>query len=745
MEREMRIVKKLRLLGLCMVLGFGFSACGSSEKAEEVKTPEFVYTAEYKDMPEGVNSYNAKLAGGKIYYTKGIFDEATQMYTENFYYMDLVTGEEAQIPFQKEENEYVTSFSVAEDGSLYILGNSFTYEEESGNSTNAFKLTKCMTDGTVVYEIDLSDLLAGEENSYIQNMQIDKDGNIYLTNGDSKIWLLNKDGVQTGIIQVDNYINTMGVTKEGTVIVTMYGAEGIEVKEVDFAGKAFGQPITGLASGNGNMMIAPGLEQGLMVSNGSTLLSYDMVSKTSTEILQWINSDINYNNIRAFSALSEDQLAVVTERYSQDGSTSEIIILTKKPYDSVTEKTILTYGTLYSDDRIIEKIIDFNKTNEKYRIEVKEYGIDDWEQAQVQMNADILSGNGPDIFSLSYGASIESYINKGVFEDLNQYLEKDTLIKKEDYLENVLNAYEVEDKLYAIMPSFTIGTIMGKSSLIGDRESWTIQDLIAFAKEQPEGTKIFEYATKDSILSTLLMYNVEEYIDYKTGECSFDSESFIQILEFANQFDKEFVWDENAPSTPSLIAENKLTLVNTNFSDVLSFQAYQKMFGEEVTFIGYPTSSGKGSVLESNGSTLAINAKAKNKEGAWEFVRIFMLEDYQNSLDWGFPILKSALEDNFQEAMKEESWTDETGTEVVQPKTTWGWNDFQVEIYAATQEEVDEIRDLIMSIDKVSSYDQQIQSIVAEEAAAYFEGMKTAPEVATIIQSRIQIYVNESR
>lgn len=741
----MRIVKKLRLLGLCMVLGFGFSACGSSEKAEEVKTPEFVYTPEYKDMPEGVNSYNAKMSGGKIYYTKGSFDEATQIYTENFYYMDLATGEEVQIPFQKKENETVTSFSVAEDGSLYILGNSFTYEEESGNSTNSFKLTKCTTDGTVVYEIDLSELLAGEENSYIQNMQIDKDGNIYLTNGDSKIWLLNKDGVKTGIIQVDNYINTMGVTKEGTVIVTMYGTEGIEVKEVDFAGKAFGQPITGLASGNGNMMIAPGLEQGLLVSNGSTLLSYDMVSKTSTEILQWINSDINYNNIRAFSALSEDQIAVVTERYSQDASKSEIIILTKKPYDSVTEKTILTYGTLYSDDKVIEKIIDFNKTNEKYRIEVKEYGIDDWEQAQVQMNADILSGNGPDIFSLSYGASIDSYINKGVFEDLNQYLEKDTLIKKEDYLENVLNAYAVEDKLYAIMPSFTIGTIMGKTSLIGDRESWTIQELIAFAKEQPEGTKIFEYATKDSILSTLLMYNIEEYIDYKTGECSFDSESFIQILEFANQFDKEFVWNENAPSTPSLIAENKLTLVNTNFSDVLSFQAYQKMFGEDVTFIGYPTSEGKGSVLESNGSTLAINAKAKNKEGAWEFVRMFMLEDYQTSLDWGFPILKSALEDNFQESMKEESWTDETGTEVVQPKTTWGWNDFEVEIYAATQEEVDEIRDLIMSIDKVSSYDQQIQSIVAEEAAAYFEGMKTAPEVATIIQSRIQIYVNESR
>jgi hypothetical protein len=35
---------------------------------------------------------------------------------------------------------------------------------------------------------------------------------------------------------------------------------------------------------------------------------------------------------------------------------------------------------------------------------------------------------------------------------------------------------------------------------------------------------------------------------------------FIKILEFANRFDEEFVWDENAPSTPSLISENKLTL-----------------------------------------------------------------------------------------------------------------------------------------------------------------------------------------
>lgn len=746
MEREMKTVKKISLLALMISMVIGMVACGSKEKSEEESAgPEFVYTAEYKKLPEGTNSYNSKIVGDKIYYTKGAYDETAQTYKETLCYMELLTGEEKEIPIVKGENSYMTAFSVAEDGSIYLLANEFVANEENGEAKNAFTLNKYALDGTVVFETDLTDLVTGEENAYIQSMQLDGDGNVYLTNGDSKIWLLDATGAKTGEIQLTNWINSMGMTKEGKVIITMYGAEGVEVREVDPVAKELGQPLSGISSGNGNMMISPGFSTGLLVSTGSTLFQYDVAAKTSTEVLQWLDSDINYNNIRGFSAISEEQYAVVTERYGQDTSVSEIVILTKQAADTVNEKTTLTYGTLYTDDRILEKIIEFNKTSDKYRIEVKEYGLDDWEQAQVQMNADILSGNGPDIFSLSYGASIEQYINKGVFEDLNQYLAKDTLIQKEDYLENVLGAYEVNEKLYAIMPSFTIGTVMGKTSLIGDKESWTIDELISFADQQPEGTKIFEYATKDSILSTLLMYNMEEYIDYETGKCNFDSPTFIKILEFANRFDEEFVWDENAPSTPSLISENKLTLVNTNFSDVLSFQAYKKMFGEEVTYIGYPTTSGSGSVLESNGSALAINAKAKDKEGAWAFIRTFLMEDYQSSLEWGFPIMKTALEATFEEAMKEETYPDETGKEVVQPKTTWGWNDFEVEIYAATQEEVDEMRDLIMKTTKVSSSDQQIQTIVEEESAAFFSGMKSAQEVATIIQSRIQIYVNESR
>jgi hypothetical protein len=132
-------------------------------------------------------------------------------------------------------------------------------------------------------------------------------------------------------------------------------------------------------------------------------------------------------------------------------------------------------------------------------------------------------------------------------------------------------------------------------------------------------------------------------------------------------------------------------------------------------------------------------------DGAWEFVRSFMLPDYQNNLSWNFPILKSALDATFKEAMTPDYYTDETGKQVEQVKTSWGWDDFTADIYAATQTDVDTITALINSATTVSDYDEQMYNIISEEAGAYFDGSKEAKDVADIIQSRIQIYISESR
>ena len=80
-----------------------------------------------------------------------------------------------------------------------------------------------------------------------------------------------------------------------------------------------------------------------------------------------------------------------------------------------------------------------------------------------------------------------------------------------------------------------------------------------------------------------------------------------------------------------------------------------------------------------------------------------------------------------------------------EPKTTWGYDDFQIEIYAATQEEVAAVRELIETVETSYQYDTQLNTIIEEETAAFFEGQKSAKDVADIIQSRVQIYINENR
>ena len=96
--------------------------------------------------------------------------------------------------------------------------------------------------------------------------------------------------------------------------------------------------------------------------------------------------------------------------------------------------------------------------------------------------------------------------------------------------------------------------------------------------------------------------------------------------------------------------------------------------------------------------------------------------------------------------MEKEFYEDENGEKVEQPKTSWGYDDFNIDIYAATQEEIDAVKAIIASAEKLSgSVNEDLSNIITEETEPFFKGQKSAKETADIIQNRVQIYVNEHR
>ena len=93
--------------------------------------------------------------------------------------------------------------------------------------------------------------------------------------------------------------------------------------------------------------------------------------------------------------------------------------------------------------------------------------------------------------------------------------------------------------------------------------------------------------------------------------------------------------------------------------------------------------------------------------------------------------------------MEKELYVDEEGNEVETAKMIYGYDDIEVEIYAARKEQVEEYRKIVEGATTLATYDQQIMLMVEEEIEAFFDNKKSAEEVAKIVQSRVKIYVNE--
>jgi ABC-type glycerol-3-phosphate transport system substrate-binding protein len=192
-----------------------------------------------------------------------------------------------------------------------------------------------------------------------------------------------------------------------------------------------------------------------------------------------------------------------------------------------------------------------------------------------------------------------------------------------------------------------------------------------------------------------------------------------------------------------MIEEGQLLLFNKDVNYLNDDQFNRALFGEPVTYVGYPSENGNGSLFISD-MLVAISNKCTEKEAAWKFLSSMLSEEAQaqsrNAFGPRFPILKSALEKQIEEAMA--TTYDINGKEV--SKSLYSLGSFEIDMYASTKEEIDIILDLIAKTEKFFVFDRQIWNIIRDEAVGFFSGSKTAAETADIVENRIRVYVNET-
>lgn len=755
------ICRRICALASAAVLALSLSACGNSS-GEGTPAKEWIWVPEFITVDEeNVSYYDMQMVGDALYYTSYEWDEETGKSSQRLCKYSLADRSVTSVPVtltEEYENWNMNRSAFATDGSLYSV---LTVYNEDYSESQSY-LCKFGADGKQMLSQEMTDLVA---DSYVDRIALDGEGRIYAS-CDDNILLFDAEGNHKGKVTLgsgNGWIRSMGCGKDGKMYVCYYNSDGYELSDIDFDGRKTGSTYENFPGGNGDVLVV-GIDKDFLVQDGSSVYEYDLKTQKQEELFSWLDSDINGNYVQSFGVLEDGRILAVTMDWETNDNS--IALLTKTKASEVPQKETIVLASLYGGSDVQSVAVKFNKSNPKYRISIRTYvdrnwNGDDyqamWADALNRLNNDITSSNSPDIIDLS-GLNFQQLAAKGVFEDMNGYLEASSKVSRSDFVENVLNAYTYDGKLVSIPYSFQMQTVAGKASDVGSEMGWTVEELIAFADAHSDA-QLFDNVSKSQIMQYLMMYNADSFIDWSTGECSYDSDEFKALLQFVNRFPDEVNYNSDDVSTPNKIQQGQVLLYDMGIYNFDEIQVAEEIFQGDATMIGYPTMDGSAGCMLNASQAYAITFKSKQKDGAWEFIEGFLTQEVDPERGfngWGFPSMKSQLNAMAEKAVKVEYWTDENGDPILdengEPTVmgTGGGFSYQdgwsYEYRKPTQEEVDLVMQLI-DIAKPVSYTQsdEVMNIINEEAEAFYKGQKSVDEVAAVIQSRVKIYVGENK
>lgn len=636
----------------------------------------------------------------------------------------------------------------SEDGDVAMGTN---YAETDGDSKYLLKYDES---GNEIMKIDLLANTDGEEaDFYIYSIVYDDQIGLIISSEMGVMSFNEESGTFKTIVDTRDPSSelrdvSMSLVQgfEGRIFAYYWGDQGTELHTFD--------PATGKLSekkeafnGFGDIAFFGGNGYDLYASMQDGFYGYDLAKDEKTKLLDYADSDIglNYSTSSAIAISDTEFVAnIPDEEYNY-----RLTRLIKIPADQVKDRTLITLAGNYIDYNVRRKVYQFNDENPDYKIKLVDYSTlsngDDYNAGATQFNLDIVSGNVPDMMYFTTDEPVDSYINKGLFLDLTTNLKNDPELKDVEFVDNIVDAFKTGDKMYQLIPSFYVTSIATKASYLQGRDYLSLKE----CKEMIEGKGV-EYAdafgliTREEMLYQGLLAGGSKFIDWENKKCDFASDSFIEFLEFVNKFPEKLpdnAWDDYSDA---VYREGKSLF---SIAYINSFRNYRRYvdgtFGEDTRLIGFPNELGCNCSVIVPNSRLCISAKSKYSDVCWQILRQFLLEDYQDNLEYEFPVRKSSFDKMAEQSKERYSWTDDDGTKHYEDETYW-IGDQEVKIQPLTQEDVDYMKSFIGSLTNTFNANNNVYNIITEEVAPFFAGQKTAKEVADIIQSRVSIYVNEN-
>ncbi len=281
-------------------------------------------------------------------------------------------------------------------------------------------------------------------------------------------------------------------------------------------------------------------------------------------------------------------------------------------------------------------------------------------------------------------------------------------------------------------------------------EAWSATDIVNIVEEREKAGDPFEWLacgnSYDGNSLILFMGKIceSEFVDLDAHTCDFDSETFVKLLNICKMYDDKDI--KRMGDSYKLMKEDKALIYIDYMMTFSQFSEDLNRLGDDYRIIGYPTVKGNGNILiMSMGVSVnkaTVERDPDKKEVIVDFLNWLYSPDLiSDSFTGTIPTRIDAF-DGKVKTPADTNWLDSPAVRL----DAYTWCPLPGKTDGSSY--LEEYKELLMSLENYSSTGtdrEVIQDIIYEEAQPFFEGAKSAEEVAKIIQNRVMIYLMETK
>lgn len=645
------------------------------------------YKAEPYTLPD--NAFKAKKCGDELVcFASRIPDDSCIIVADDVIYTT---------------SDIILDYTVS-DSSVWLL--EYVYSK-SGSS---YKLVNLSLDGAVIAEIDATAFVPQMAGINALNYA---NGTLFVFYGDSRLAAVSPDGVLEfdGDLPSASAHTALSLNGETLLVCATENGNEIYSLNADFV-------PTGLAQTDSGTIVPDAKNEYLLLFTADGLYTLDENYFPTPEII-WQECSVALNALSCPVDFGNGQYLVKTA--------GEFYLLSPADPEAWKPKTQLRLASLDAADELQTTAARFNSVSADYYVSIIDYsdgGSLDAETAAMRLNADIISGAFPDMICVA-SVSPFPYMRNDLLFDMTSLMENDPDVGIQDI--SIANALLQNGALYYLAGTYSFETMLAKRELFGDASGWTVQEYLRLDESLPDDVMTIYNMTHDSYLNHIIKRAMNDQVDWASGTCSFDSDSFKNLLSVAKKI-RETPEDSNNMiygSGAKLVGSGLRMTALTWVDEVSALKYAEQQAGCELSFIGWPSSTGQNGADIYLYDPVAILSNSNNIDGCWTFVKYMLTSPTENALPVYMPQLQKML--------------DTAKTEGVNPKL----NAPGEEPIKLNDADTEKLVRLITSIENTAIYDEALFGIVQSEYNAYISSAQTAESAASRIQSRAAIYLAE--